>query len=240
MFTLTEERNDQAIQKFCTAAANGSAFKLEIIILTLLLDALLDAGLLSLDDAELRRETTDCNDYSKPSVAFGRRKAFVCGIENYYQKAKDVVSLIGGMDYAAGTESYDENLFIREVLEFNDRYDGLGTGAPASLFALYLSFNFYWPNTVPLPPRGNPDIEGLIVGQLYDSLTPYTWTQQTRDSFKSATLVTSQGNFHGVFRARDEGKCQDHIRRYLQTGVLPLDGTVCESEFPLITDLAQV
>jgi TAP-like protein len=90
----------------------------------------------------------------------------------------------------------------------------------------WYSLGFYWPKGVPLAPRGNPFLKGIVSGQLYDSATPYEWTQEMRAAFKSTKLLTSQYYRHGL--GSGDLDCQSHIQRYFETGEVGIvDGTVC-------------
>ena len=77
------------------------------------------------------------------------------------------------------------------------KYPGAGTQGPALYAAEYYRISYYWPNTTPckyfyivfsstnLPllclsnkllvlvsPMGNPNLKGIIAGQIYDYATP--------------------------------------------------------------------
>ena len=78
--------------------------------------------------------------------------------------------------------------------------------------------------------KGNPNVSGMISGQLYDSATPYLWTSQMREHFPSTSALTSQSINHGVNAnvGGADGPCQSYIVNYLATGVIDwTDGTVC-------------
>ena len=57
---------------------------------------------------------------------------------------------------------YDEDRFARETIEINSMYTGAGTGAPGSRFFIEYAIGYYWPQAVPLPPAGSPDITGKL------------------------------------------------------------------------------
>ena len=128
--------------------------------------------------------------------------------------------------------SYDEYFFAREVVNFNYKYTGAGTGRPASYFFNLWSHAFYWPRNKPIPPIGNPFLTGIISGSLYDSTTPYRWTQTMRSQFPSTHLLTSQTINHGLlFLEGGDTSCNDHIIKYLELGYPNfVDGTICGSE----------
>ena len=128
--------------------------------------------------------------------------------------------------------AYDEYFFAKEIVEFNSKYTGAGTGVPAAYFFNLWSHAFYWPpNTTPLPPIGNPYVTGIISGSLYDSITPYKWTQNMRSQFKLTHLLTSQTINHGLlFLDGGDVPCNEHIIRYFELGYPAfVDGTICGS-----------
>lgn len=152
-------------------------------------------------------------------------------------------------DYYGG--SYNKEEFIQEVIAVNKKFRGLGTQIPAGTFASIWGIGFNWPRSVPLQPRGNPDVEGIVSGQLFDAETPYVWTQEMRASFPSMSLVTVQSINHGLNSLYNLGKtpageiylktyvdagypnCQSLIDDYLDTGVIGFpDGYVCPNPFP--------
>lgn len=140
--------------------------------------------------------------------------------------------LITAQDMAFG--SYDEDRYVDFFMKINQDYPGAGTQLPARNAAQWYSATYYWPNITPLPPVGHPLLKGIIAGQLFDPATPYIWTQKMRDSFKSATLLTSRSVNHGVEAAREsmsgDRRCYGNILRYLKNGVVDFqDGKVCDA-----------
>ena len=101
--------------------------------------------------------------------------------------------------------------------------------------------NYYWPKNIPLPIRGSPLISGIVSGQLYDSDTPYEWTQKMHAHFPMTTLLTSQSNGHGLFlEPGGPGPCMAHIVDYFETGVPGIvDGTVCGDPYPYFENLVR-
>ena len=73
--------------------------------------------------------------------------------------------------------SYDEDRYVHFFQEINADYNAAGTQIPASHSQQWYSSTYYWPNSTPLPPIGNPHLKGIIAGQLFDPATPYIWTQ---------------------------------------------------------------
>jgi pectin methylesterase-like acyl-CoA thioesterase len=70
----------------------------------------------------------------------------------------------------------------------------------------------------------------MIIGILYDSNTPYVWTQEMRNGFKNTNLLTNQGTFHGI--GGNDPSCQRHVRDYLTNGYVSYnDGHVCGADF---------
>ena len=65
-------------------------------------------------------------------------------------------------------------MFIQDI---HKAYPGVGTQVPTKLAAKSYGLNYYWPNSTPLAPNGNPELTGIISGQMYDLETPYVWTQ---------------------------------------------------------------
>jgi len=141
--------------------------------------------------------------------------------------------MVTAQDYAGGI--FDGNGYTQEVMEIHKKYPGSGTGQPGKKFLYWTGFGFYWPKSVPLSPRGNPGINGIVSGQLFDSVTPYVWTQQMKQAFPSTNLLTSQSYEHGMGHSvsfRTDPSCQTFIQEYFQTGVVPFeDGMVCGAPF---------
>ncbi|KAL7507236.1 hypothetical protein ACHAXN_004424 [Cyclotella atomus] len=140
--------------------------------------------------------------------------------------------LITAQDMAGG--AYDEDRYVNFFMKINQDYPGAGTQLPARDVSQWYSATYYWPNITPLPPVGNPLLKGVIAGQLFDPATPYIWTQKMRDSFKSATLLSSRSVNHGIGSAREsisgDRRCYGNILRYLKNGVVDFqDGKVCDA-----------
>ena len=132
----------------------------------------------------------------------------------------------------SGQTSYNDDMFIREVLEFQAQQV-----SSVLTFIGILMTNYYWPKNIPLPIRGSPLISGIVSGQLYDSQTPYEWTQKMNANFPLTTLLTSQSNAHGL---KAGGPCMAHIVDYFETGVPGIvDGTVCGDPYPYFDNLVR-
>lgn len=159
--------------------------------------------------------TSEQNVYGNPDYEF----MMFGGVEAQMVEAQDGFSALYNADY-----------FAKKVVEFADLFVGAGTGLPVARFFEEWVKGFYWPKGVPLAPIGNPYLTGIIAGQLYDPNTPYVWTQNMRNSFKSTSLLTSQATEHGLI-AIDDG-CLRHIQDYFRNGYVDIvDGTVCGSDF---------
>jgi hypothetical protein len=175
---------------------------------------------------------TDCDNYDQPS------NEGIC----YDPSHGDVTGIVRGQDYAGGVSAYDDDLFIKHVLSFQDEY-GWEYDAPFVQYVLNLAANYNWPKNVPLPILGNPLVTGIITGQLYDPATPYIWTSEMRDHFPFTSSLTSQSIFHSILKSSwlgftvvdtpAEGPCQKYVVKYLETGVINwTDGTVCGEQVP--------
>ncbi|EJK75644.1 hypothetical protein THAOC_02626 [Thalassiosira oceanica] len=140
--------------------------------------------------------------------------------------------MITAQDMSLG--AYDEDRYVKFLMELHQQYPGAGTQMPVGHSIQWYSSTYYWPNSTPLAPMGNPFVKGIIAGQLHDPWTPYQWTQDMRNNFKSATLLTSRSVNHGINAAigslSSDSACYDNILRYLETGVVDFtDGKACES-----------
>ena len=137
-------------------------------------------------------------------------------------------------------DMYDEQLFVKLSKEVDQMLNGYGTHLPATHFNNVLAAGFYWPKTVPIPPLGNANLQGIISGQVRDPGTPYKWTQQMKLAYPSATMISSQYDTHGIRNAIDadnpnQNTCLAIISEYLMTGVIPndaVDGTICPAPLP--------
>jgi len=99
---------------------------------------------------------------------------------------------------------------------------------------------FFWPATAkPAAPMGNPMLQVVVVGNLFDDSTSYRWTQDMRNAFPSGSLLTWQGVGHclpwtaSTFDPTAIAQCRDHIDNYLKYGTLPPDGFVCAQTKPV-------
>ena len=73
-------------------------------------------------------------------------------------------------DYAFGL--YSEDLFVQSLMELYTKYPGAGTHFPAQNVAEEYGGAYFVPKTTPLPPQGNPELRGIVAGQLWDPATP--------------------------------------------------------------------
>jgi hypothetical protein len=178
----------------------------------------------------------DCDKYDQPS---DDDEGICFDYEPWYG---DTISAVTGQDYAGGVSAYDDDVYINHVLGFQDEY-GWEYNFPLIQYGYGLANNYYWPKNVPLPILGNPLVNGIVTGQLYDPATPYIWTSQMREHFPYTSLLTSQSIFHGIetssklgftdVETTAEGPCQKYVVKYLENGVIDwTDGTVCGEKFP--------
>ncbi|MGK3747097.1 MAG: hypothetical protein ACI90V_013960 [Bacillariaceae sp.] len=178
----------------------------------------------------------DCDSYDQPS----NEHDGICF--DYKLSDGDMAAMVRGQDYAGGVSAYDDNVYINHILTFQDEY-GWEYNDPLAEYAIDLAYSYYLPKNVPLPILGNPLVDGIIAGQLYDSATPYIWTSQMQEHFPSTSLLTSQSIFHGLHRSTLNGFtnvdtpaediCQKYLVKYLETGLIDwTDGTVCGEQFP--------
>ena len=88
----------------------------------------------------------------------------------------------------------------------------------------------------PSGPYGNPLVKALVVGNLYDPSTGYTWSQKMHQAFPSGALLTWQGVGHtlesgdGVNDPAGAGACANKMYHYLLHGELPTNGITCHNE----------
>lgn len=86
----------------------------------------------------------------------------------------------------------------------------------------------------PLTAAGAPPV--LVLGGREDSQTPYPWAEAMVRSMPGSVLLTRDGPGHG---ALGSGPCTDRaVERYLTTGEMPAEGTVCPREPVPTTSLA--
>ena len=112
-----------------------------------------------------------------------------------------ILDCITAQDMAFG--AYDEDRYVKFMMQdIHEAFPGLGTGMPARWVQQWYSACYYWPNVTPLPPIGNPDLKGIVAGQMFDPATPYIWTQVSI-SWPSHLIpkynLTSQISNHSFF-----------------------------------------
>lgn len=100
---------------------------------------------------------------------------------------------------------------------------------------------FFWPVPgTPVPPLGNPTIKALVIGNLYDPLTSYSWSQTMSAAFPAASLMTWQGAGHTLpdtptaskWNYESIDKCNENIVQYMNLGKLPMNGYLCRQKHP--------
>ncbi|CAE7884784.1 utp6, partial [Symbiodinium microadriaticum] len=94
--------------------------------------------------------------------------------------------------------------------------------------------SFLWPvKATPNAPMGSSIVYPLVVGNLFDPATSYSWAQNMKSAFPGGSLITWQGIGHTFpSHASDYNKdavkeCQAHIKAYLQKGTMPVNGLTC-------------
>jgi hypothetical protein len=140
---------------------------------------------------------------------------------------------------AASGQSYSKTFFLQQVQEINAKYPGLGEtqNAPSNNFIYWYGMGLHWPKSNPITPAGNPVQRGIVAGVIYDPNTPYAWTQEMKAQFPMATLISSQGEGHGLEATSKQGSdaypCTHLTERYFTTGeVGAVDGTTCRAPLP--------
>ena len=99
---------------------------------------------------------TDCDTYDQPS----NEDEPICFDEN---PGVMVDLLVNGQDQAGGVSAYNDNVFISQVLEFQEQY-GHEFIQPVQIYAVQgLSINYYWPKNIPLPILGKFLYVGNVV-----------------------------------------------------------------------------
>lgn len=172
----------------------------------------------------------------QPQIALQSGKEYQVDSES--KPTSTVVSPISGyavraQDYAFGL--YSEDLFVQSLMELDTKYPGAGTHFPAQNVADEYGGAYFVPKTTPLPPQGNPELRGIVAGQLWDPATPYLWTLQKRENFPMTHLLTSRSVNHGLNDAKSNGasdpNCIRHYQHYFLTGEIDfVDGHVCEAD----------
>ena len=175
---------------------------------------------------------------TSPSNVYGNEDYSVIMGNSIVPTANVPETLTLGQSLAGGCLSKDS--FKQQVEIIDLLYPGLGTHLPARQFLYVYAMGYYWPEPHPTAPAGDVTIKGIVSGQLYDSSTPYSWTQEIKQAFPSMTLLTSQWIEHGLNQHDsstpeinpNNNSCLNHIENYLLTGEIDIsDGTVCRSGF---------
>jgi pimeloyl-ACP methyl ester carboxylesterase len=109
------------------------------------------------------------------------------------------------------------------------------TDAGVTAFIGFFSATFAWPAlATPFAPIGNPQVPAIIVGNLYDPSTSYSWSQEMRQQFPSGSMLTWQGVGHYLpilvnNFTKGANDCHDMVAAYFLTGELPVDGFICRA-----------
>jgi hypothetical protein len=138
--------------------------------------------------------------------------------------------------------AYDANSFVAQWELIDHKYPEFGY-LPRQVFTHWWLMGYGWPRSNPVAPGADPLVTGLILGQLFDPATRYSWAQDTSEAFPRMALITSQDIRHGA-RPTDkslvaegtivEGACFNLVRRYLETGTQPIKGLTCHT--PLLSE----
>jgi hypothetical protein len=139
--------NPDRAQEICDAAANDPLLLEEIIVELYGLDAAV---------TEARKRQAGADPRSAPTST-----TYVYGNPDY--PIIESVSQSTLMSVRAQDRSgpvYDEERYVKEVMEIAERYTGAGTGEPGQYFNAEYSIGYYWPKAVPLPPAGSPFLTG--------------------------------------------------------------------------------
>ena len=98
---------------------------------------------------------------------------------------------------------------------------------------------FLWPvKATPNAPMGSSIVYPLVVGNLFDPATSYSWAQNMKSAFPDGSLITWQGIGHTFpthatdYNREAIAECRVHIKNYLQEGTLPLNGLTCFQNKP--------
>ncbi|CAK8993189.1 Serine protease Hip1 (Hydrolase important for pathogenesis 1) (Serine hydrolase Hip1) [Durusdinium trenchii] len=93
---------------------------------------------------------------------------------------------------------------------------------------------FLWPlKATPTAPMGSAIVRPLIVGNLFDSATSYSWAQDMKKAFPDGSIITWQGLGHTFptyatdYNRQAIAHCWSHIEDYLQNGTMPINGLLC-------------
>ncbi|MFD8074924.1 alpha/beta hydrolase [Streptomyces sp. NPDC059718] len=108
--------------------------------------------------------------------------------------------------------------FLRASPQFGAYYTGL------------LSTCAHWPVGPARPARAATvpaTAPILVVGTLRDPATPYAWARALTRQLPSARLLTWDGDGHTAYRQPGSACVDAAVDRYLLSGVLPPEGTVC-------------
>lgn len=125
---------------------------------------------------------------------------------------------------------------------FSEEHRAISAGSYVGI----LSGLFQWP-VVPTPPAplGNPNVKALILGNLYDPSTSYSWSQEMHKVFPSGKMMTWQGVGHGLvipeaYDPKGSTSCIKNIFKFLNgTDDDLANGHTCRLTQPIPTSLLQ-
>jgi hypothetical protein len=159
-----------------------------------------------------------------------------------WEDTEAIVQVVRALDIAGRLNPHLLAQFFAEL----GRRHPLGVQGATNI--LYIASSPMLPR--PTPPFGSPIVQPLIVGTLNDPATTYAAAQDMAAFFPQGRLLTWQGFLHGfkivdappdlehAKRTRFENGgigayvCTQLVKRYLLTGHLPRDGTVCPIDGP--------
>lgn len=125
--------------------------------------------------------------------------------------------------------SYNENSFIASWKPALEKYPALQTGLAAELFVWWWHLGYFWPKSTPIASMGNPNVTGIVGGNIFDPNTPYIWTQKMASFFPNCRQVSTQNVVHGIIKTP---ACKKVVLDYFNDGKLPTTGHTCGAPLP--------
>ncbi|CAJ1434703.1 unnamed protein product, partial [Effrenium voratum] len=123
---------------------------------------------------------------------------------------------VWGLDLAG---YYDLPDLMRQWRTLEPAWGDAGLAAAVGDMAGY----FLWPmKATPTAPMGSSTVQVLVIGNLFDTATSYSWAQDMKRAFPEGSLITWQGMGHTFpSRATDYNRaaikrCWQHVVDYLQ------------------------
>lgn len=104
-------------------------------------------------------------------------------------------------------------------------------GAGLTSFTASVAGMFFWPNQVTPPAPVGSDVPVLIIGNLFDPSTSYSWSQEMARAFPKSVMMTWQGVGHTLpaesYDSKESEQCSQRVLQYLLNGTEPPNGYVC-------------